>query len=160
MVESISRHRSLVKKTKLLERLNFTSFSHYTTVANDDASNQAALYSGTAHVGSKPREWLWDTLRSHGYATLKAADACVDPHSQSIPSDSVDHGKAFRQMMCFDFQRPNCLGQKSAAQHLMDYGTQFMRAYDELEQPCAVFLHFIDAKEDSQTMEDTLDDPC
>jgi hypothetical protein len=48
----------------------------------------------------------------------------------------------------------------SAAQHLMDYGTQFIKAYDELEQPSwAVFLHFIDAKEDSQTMEGTLDDP-
>jgi hypothetical protein len=59
MAESISRprlKRSLVKTTKLLETLNFTSFSNYTTVAHDGASNQAALYSVISNVDDSQQQ--------------------------------------------------------------------------------------------------------
>ncbi|CAB9518473.1 multicellular organism reproduction [Seminavis robusta] len=161
MVESISRprfERSLVKTNKILEKLNFTAFSRYTAISNNSsAANQAALFSGKHHhhSGAK-RDWLWETLRARGYATLKAADTCA---ASSSTSTAADHGAAFREMMCFDFLRPNCLGERSAAQHLIDYGTQFMNVYDDLQQPWAAILQFVDAKEDSQTLEGTLDEP-
>ena len=168
MIDPLSRprfERSLAKTKALLSQLNFTSFSSYTAVGNNSGPNQAALYSGQPlksrnSISNHTREWLWDTLRKKGgYATLKAEDGCIE-NSNMIQSiqPRVDHGKAFSDMMCFDFQRPNCLGGKRVAEHLVQYGTQFMSAYSKLEKPWAAFLHFIDSHEDTQTLEGTLDE--
>ena len=168
MIDPLSRsrfERSLVKTKYLLSQLNFTSFTSYTAVGNNSGPNQAALYSGQPlksrnSISNHTREWLWDTLRKEGgYATLKAEDGCIENSNmlQSI-KPQVDHGDAFNRMMCFDFQRPNCLGGKRAAEHLVEYGAQFMTAYSKLEKPWAGFLHLIDSHEDTQTLEGTLDD--
>jgi Protein of unknown function (DUF229) len=179
MIDPISRarlERSLPKTNRLLQLLEFTSFSQYTAVGNNSGPNQAALYSGIPlasrdsiathgqnnnNATTKDHHpWLWDTLRDHGYATFKAEDGCVE-NSNMIQSirPQVDHGDALLQMMCFDFQRPNCVGDKAAAQHLIDYGTQFIQTYEQRNQPWAALLHFIDSHEDTQTLEGTLDDP-
>ena len=168
MIDPISRprfERSLAKTNALLSQLKFTSFDSYTAVGNNSGPNQAALYSGQPlksrdSISNHTREWLWDTLRKEGgYATLKAEDGCIE-NSNMIQSiqPRVDHGSSFNKMMCFDFQRPNCLGGKRAAEHLVQYGIQFMSAYSKLEKPWAAFLHFIDSHEDTQTLEGTLDD--
>ena len=182
MIDPISRarfQRSLVKTNRLIQRLKFTSFSQYTAVGNNSGPNQAALYSGrplasrasiASHNAHRGQQWLWDTLREHGYATLKAEDGCIE-NSNMIQSiqPKVHHGDAFIQMMCFDFERPNCLGGRSAPRHFLEYGAQFIHAYEQpkqpqdshrqLQQPWAAFLHFIDSHEDTQTMEGTLDEP-
>jgi hypothetical protein len=67
-------------------------------------------------------------------------------------------------MFCFgDYQRPNCLGKRLAADHLLQYTEQFMLATgprgDESRQPWAAFVHFIDSHEDTLTMAGTIDQP-
>jgi len=166
LIDPISRARfegSLAKTHALLQRLNFTSFDAYTAVGNNSGPNQAALYSGRPlakrdSISNHTREWLWDTLRQRGYATLKAEDGCIDNSNmiQSI-SPKVDHGEAFNKMMCFDFQRPNCLAGKPAAQHLVEYVNEFMIAYNN-RKPWAGLIHLIDSHEDTQIVEGTLDD--
>lgn len=174
MMDPISQQRfqrSLIKTNRLLKFLNFTSFTRYTAVGNNSGPNQAALYAGKAldsrdtiaahDQKTKGGQWLWDTLRNEGYATFKAENGCVE-NSNMIQSirPRVDHGDALQRMMCFDFQRPNCVGQIPAAQYLLNYGTQFIQAYnnDQQQQPWAAFLHFIDSHEDTMTLEGTLDD--
>jgi Protein of unknown function (DUF229) len=169
MIDPISRprfQRSFPKTSYLVQRLNFTAFSAYTAVGNNSRSNQAALYSGRtlqseesiASLGDQ--DWLWDVLREQGgYATLKAEDGCIDNSNmmQSIRPEG-HHGDAFTRMMCFEFQRPNCIGGKPAAQHLLEYATHFIGAYTKLQRPWASFLHLIDSDEDSMMMEGMLDD--
>ncbi|CAB9504937.1 Protein of unknown function (DUF229) [Seminavis robusta] len=173
MIDPISRarfERSMVKTSTLLQLLEFTSFSQYTAVGNNSGPNQAALYSGiplssrdsisTHGSKTKKSQWLWDALREHGYATFKAEDGCIENSNmiQSI-APQVDHGDSLHQLICFDFQRPNCVGGKPNAQHLIDYGTQFIQTYESRNQSWAALLHFIDSHEDTQTLEGTLDNP-
>jgi len=175
MLDPISRarfERSLPKTNRLLQKLKFASFSNYTVVGNNSGPNQAALYSGqklhsrdmiATHLQEKGsnstmRQWLWDTLRDEGYATFKAEDGCVANSNmiQSI-SPQTHHGEPLTRMMCFDFQRPNCVGHKSAAELMVEHFKNFGRKYTIMEHPWAAFLHFIDPHEDTMSMEGTID---
>ncbi|CAB9510836.1 Protein of unknown function (DUF229) [Seminavis robusta] len=176
MMDPISRaqfHRTLPQTSYLIQqKLNFTSFSSYTAVGNNSGPNQAALYSGVPlsagnreSIADTERVWLWDRLKksSAQYVTLKAEDGCIANSNmlQSI-NPQVDHGEQLNRMFCFDFQRPNCLGGKRAAEHLLEYTQQFITTYNtnntDDDQPWAAFVHFIDSHEDSMMMAGTLDD--
>lgn len=168
MIDPISRARfeSLPKTHRLLQRLNFTSFSKYTAVGNTSETNQAALYSGrfidsldmtsAALQDGKRVQWLWDTLKEEGYATFKAQDGCIKNSNMFIQSQT-HHGEALSRMMCFDFQRPNCVGGGSAAQHLVEHTVDFVRHYSGENRPWAAFAHFVDSDEDTMMLEGTLD---
>ena len=74
------------------------------------------------------------------------------------------HGKQLHEMFCFSFDRPNCLGGKLAAEHLLDYTRQFISTYDRGDEnasahakPWAAFISFIDSHEDSLTLISYLD---
>ena len=67
-------------------------------------------------------------------------------------------------MLCFDFSRPNCAGSKLAAEHLTEYGKQFIEEYgggnsSSSSEPWAAFMHFIDSHEDTSTLVNMLDKP-
>ena len=77
-------------------------------------------------------------------------------------------GEALSSMLCFDFSRPNCAGSKLAAEHLTEYGKQFIQEYghggstsssSQRTQPWAAFMHFIDSHEDTSTLVNMLDKP-
>jgi len=162
-------HRSMPQTKALLEELDFLQFTQYSAVGDNSGPNQAALYSGKpladrdgiANDGKS--EWLWDTLRKAGYATLKGEDGCIENSNmlQSLKPNTT-HGEALNQMFCFDFNRPSCLGPEPAASYLLRYGRQFIDAYggsstDESRQPWAAFLHFVDSHEDTSTLSTLLD---
>ena len=177
MIDPLSRQqlrRSLPNTWALLELLGYTNFQRYTSVGNNSGPNQAALYSGMPLDGrdgiraanNTKRKWLWDRLNDAGYVTLKAEDGCISNSNmvQSI-SPQTHHGKQLHEMFCFSYDRPNCLGEKLAAEHLVDYTRQFINTYnrgDENEsdqaRPWAAFISFIDSHEDSLTLISYLDD--
>lgn len=169
MIDPISRarfERSLPKTNRFLQRLNFTAFEKYTAVGNTSASNYDALCSGylldesnATQNGGKPREWLWETLKHEGYSTFMASDGCTENSNMIQPfKPYVDHGEALSRMLCFDFQRPNCLGGTSPAEHLVNHTYDFMYLYSALNRPWAAFAHFVDSREDSMVLEGTLDE--
>ena len=58
-------------------------------------------------------------------------------------------------MFCFDFQRPNCLGDTLAVDHLLQYAKEFIQKYSAPgyeAQPWAALLSFIDSHEDSMAL--------
>lgn len=80
---------------------------------------------------------------------------------QSI-DPQTHHGKQLQEMFCFSYDRPNCLGNSLAAEHLIDYTLQFMNTYnrhhsDSSGKPWAAFVSFIDSHEDSSTLISYLD---
>jgi len=181
LIDPISRNqflRSLPKTASLLERLGFTKFEKYTVVGDNSGPNQAALYTGlplkggrdgiknSDSHGSEQKVWLWDALRSEGYATLKSEDACVENSNmvQSLKPQTT-HGEQLSRMFCFDFDRPNCLGKDMAAKYLIKYASEFMKVYsrdhpvegDWRSQPWAAFLSFVDSHEDTMTVISILD---
>lgn len=170
MIDPISRarfERSLPKTNRLVQLLNFTTFSKFSAVGNNSGPNQAALYSGhllysrdsiTTHKDGKPVKWLWDTLNDEGYVTFKAEDGCVE-NSNMIQSikPQTHHGEALSRMMCYNFQRPNCVGGKMAATHLMEHTMDFIHQYSAMNRPWAAFAHVVDSHEDTMTLEGTLD---
>ena len=185
MIDPISRplfDQLLPRTGALLRELNFTSFSRYTVVGDNSGPNQAALYSGQALSGGRGDisssgrgrfRWIWDRLRQSraGYATFKAEDGC-QKNSNMIQSirPNVTHGSALHEMLCYDFERPNCVGGRAAADHLLDYSGQFVREYSgrrrssrgeggRAAKPWAAFLSFTDSHEDTSTLAGTLDLP-
>lgn len=80
---------------------------------------------------------------------------------QSI-KPQTHHGEQLQEMFCFSYERPNCLGGKMAAEHLVEYARQFIAAYDRGDgtartRPWAAFLSFIDSHEDTSTLISYLD---
>lgn len=180
MIDPLSRDqlkRSLPNTWAMLSLMGFVDFERYTAVGNNSGPNQAALYSG-APLSSRQgirsdegrgRTWIWDRLNDAGYVTLKAEDGCVSNSNmvQSI-QPKTHHGRELHEMFCFSFDRPNCLGSKLAAYHLVTYAKQFVDAYNRGERddssgatkkkrPWAAFLSFIDSHEDSSTLISYLD---
>ena len=156
-VSPISRarfERSLVKTHALLQRLNFTSFDRFTAIGIPELDATAVHTNATLAVGE---DLLWESFHKNGYATMNAQDQCV--HENEEKNATQDHGTEFHQMLCFDFRRPNCLGSMAASRHLIAYGSQFIQAYEQQNQPWAAMLDFVDSREDSQTLEGTLDNP-
>ena len=183
LIDPISREhfdRSLPRTAGLLRRLGLVQFDGYTTVGDNSGPNQAALYSGiplrsrdgVSIHGRKSdggANWLWDVLRDDGdYVTLKAEDGCVE-NSNMIQSirPNVTHGDAVQKMICFDFDRPNCLGVERAAVRLLDYVRSFIGEYsgragaenEHRRRPWAAFVHMIDSHEDTMVLAGLLDEP-
>ena len=171
MLDPMSRgqlHRSMPQTKAILEDLGFLQFTQYSAVGDNSGPNQAALYSGKPLVdrdgitSDGKSEWLWDTLRKAGYATLKGEVGCIENSNmlQSLKPNTT-HGEALHSMFCFDFNRPNCLGSDPAASHLLQYGMQFIETYgsdtDASRQPWAAFVHFVDSHEDTMTLSTLLD---
>eukprot|EP00571_Detonula_confervacea_P000538 CAMPEP_0172318456 /NCGR_PEP_ID=MMETSP1058-20130122/34927_1 /TAXON_ID=83371 /ORGANISM="Detonula confervacea, Strain CCMP 353" /LENGTH=1694 /DNA_ID=CAMNT_0013033295 /DNA_START=295 /DNA_END=5379 /DNA_ORIENTATION=+ len=176
MIDPLSRQqmrRSLPNTWAMLEMLGFVEFRRYTAVGNNSGPNQAALYSGKPLEGrqgirtsnNSARTWIWDRLNDAGYVTMKAEDGCI---SNSNMVQSIDpkthHGKQLHEMFCFSYDRPNCLGGKLAAEHLVDYTRQFIDTYNRRDEktspqtkPWAAFISFIDSHEDSATLISYLD---
>lgn len=82
---------------------------------------------------------------------------------QSI-NPQTHHGEQLQEMFCFSYDRPNCLGGKPAAEHLIDYSLQFIRSYNRPKdaisthaRPWAAFVSFIDSHEDTSTLVSYLD---
>lgn len=176
LIDPISRnsfHRSLPKTARLLNELGFIEFTKHTVVGGNSGPNQAALFSGVpltngrngigasmshGKPGKEKRpQWIWDDLRDSGYITFKAEDGCV-LNSNMIQSikPHVHHGSALQNMFCFAFDRPNCLGSKMAASHLLESAKDFIDTYND-ETPWAAFLSFTDSHEDSMTLIELLD---
>ena len=155
------------RTSQILEKLGFIHFSNYTAVGPNSGPNQKALYSGIplqGRNGIKPDingQWLWDRLKTSGYATLKTEDNCV-LNSNMIRSlaPNTTHGAALQGLFCFDaFSRPNCIGQDPASSLLLKYGEQFMKAYERNGQKWAAFLHLTDSHEDTKLLAASLDEP-
>ena len=170
MIDPISRplfHRSLPKTRLLMDRMGFTSFEKYSAVGENSGPNQAALYAGRVLLSrgdiasmDKGSSWIWDELRDAGYATFKAEDGCVR-NSNMIQSvrPNTTHGDVLQHMLCYDFSRPNCVGDVAAAKHLTMHVTQFIDAYVRRGSKWAAFASFIDSHEDTNVLAATLDDP-
>jgi hypothetical protein len=171
MLDPMSRgqlYRSMPQTKAILDELDFVQFTQYSAVGDNSGPNQAALYSGKSLAdrdgitNDGKSEWLWDTLRKAGYATLKGEDGCIENSNmlQSLKPNTT-HGHALGKMFCFDFNRPNCLGKEPAASQLLRYGKQFIDAYGSTSnyprQPFAAFLHFVDSHEDTSTLSTLLD---
>ena len=170
MIDPLSRYqlrRSLPNTWAILKLLGFVDFEYYTAVGNNSGPNQAALYSGRpidsrdgikSSSNNSGRSWLWDRLNAKGYITMKAEDGCVRNSNmvQSI-KPRTHHGQQLHELFCFSFDRPNCLGSKMAAEHLIEYTQQFIDAYEGLSRPWAAFLSFVDSHEDTLTLASYLD---
>ena len=171
MIDPLSRYqlrRSLPNTWAILKLLGFVDFERYTAVGNNSGPNQAALYSGRpidSRDGIKTssnksgRSWLWDRLNSKGYVTMKAEDGCVKNSNmvQSI-DPQTHHGRQLHEFFCFSFDRPNCLGSKLAAEHLIEYTQQFIDVYEGISRPWAAFVSFVDSHEDTLTLVSYLDE--
>lgn len=76
---------------------------------------------------------------------------------------NTTHGSELKELFCFDFDRPNCLGSDLAASHLIKYSEEFLRCYErrrKREDPSlrwAAFVHFIDTHEDTMVLSSLLD---
>ena len=70
------------------------------------------------------------------------------------------HGEQLHRMLCFDYDRPYCLGKDLMAKHTLTYAEQFITTYSNLpnKNPWAVFLSFIDSHEDTSTLISYLDE--
>ena len=184
VIDPLSRQqmkRSLPNTFAMLNLLGFVQFHRYTAVGNNSGPNQAALYSGRPLEGREgirtsnshgndnnrksTRTWLWDRLNAEGYVTLKAEDGCIS-NSNMIQSirPQTHHGKQLHDMFCFYYDRPNCLGGKLAAEHLLKYTRQFFATYNggneknsAYAKPWAAFLSFVDSHEDTLTLISYLD---
>ena len=159
--------RSLVKTNRLLRMLNFTSFSQFTAVETDSGPSQAVLFGGgkpTSGQSTTHRPPLLKILKENGYMTFEAEDRCHAAKAKNTTeyllsnTSLVDHGPAFMEMLCYDFQYPNCVGDTSAAKFLLDHAAYFSRVYERHHQPWAAFLNFVDPNEDTQTLEGVLDE--
>eukprot|EP00928_Gymnodinium_smaydae_P026173 TRINITY_DN20627_c0_g1_i1.p1 TRINITY_DN20627_c0_g1~~TRINITY_DN20627_c0_g1_i1.p1 ORF type:complete len:1488 (+),score=79.68 TRINITY_DN20627_c0_g1_i1:36-4466(+) len=158
--------RSLVQTKRMLQTSGFYEFVNYAVVGANSGPNQAALYSGhnmsiPGNLSSVRASWLWDDLRNAGYKTMKVEDACIR-NSNMVQSlePRTTHGSHLRHLFCFDWSRPNCLGEKLASSHALDYATQFISAYEGVEDsPWASFVHLVDSHEDSQSLGAVLDGP-
>lgn len=176
LIDPISREQfrqKLPRTSQLLRDLNFSSFHQHTVVGGNSGPNQAAIFSGiplsngrngihasASHgnsKGNKQSNWIWDELRDQGYVTFKGEDSCI-LNSNMIQSikPNVTHGSALHEMFCFAFERPNCLGDKLAASHLLTAADQFINAYSEAT-PWAAFISFTDSHEDSMSLIQLLD---
>ena len=121
-----------------MDRLGFTSFEKCSAVDENSGANQAALHAGRALLSSGDiasmekgsSSWIWDELRDAGHATFKAEDGCVRNSNmiQSVRSNTT-HGEVLKHRLCYDFSRPNCVGDVPAAVHLTRHVTQFIDAY-------------------------------
>jgi len=181
MIDPLSKQqlrRSLPNTWALLELLGYQHFPKFVAVGNNSGPNQAALYSGmplddgrqgikTSSSNNAKRIWLWDRLNGAGYITMKAENGCISNSNmvQSI-SPQTHHGQQLHEMFCQSYDRPNCLGSKLAAEHLIDYTRQFINTYDRgndqptnhtKSPPWAAFVSFIDSHEDTLTLISYLD---
>lgn len=146
--------------------MGFLEFTNYAVVGANSGPNQAALYSGhtmriARNLSSVGAPWLWDELRDAGYVTMKVEDACIENSNmmQSL-APRMTHGKQLRHLFCFAWSRPQCLGNRMAADHAFEYAKQFMEAYGGQEDPpWAAFVHLVDSHEDSHSLGAILDNP-
>lgn len=171
MIDPISRpmfDQMLPKTRDFLERTNFTSFDNYTVIGDNSGPNQAAMYAGRAlsqrdDIASHRQEsfsWIWDELGAAGYVTYKAEDGCIrNTNMVSSTKPNTTHGSAIQEMMCVDFNRPNCVGGKSAPEHLTGNAAQFVNEYSRRGKKWAAFASFIDSHEETSILSLTLDDP-
>jgi hypothetical protein len=169
LIDPISRahfRRALPRTRAELLAGGFVEFEGYSIVGPNSGPNQVALYSGMAlrsrgGVGAPGHApFLWDQLRRHGYATLKAEDGCA-ANSNMLQSlaPNVTHGSQIGALACFDWRRPNCIGQQLAVQPMLEHAEQFAAAYTEAGVPYAAFVHAVDSHEDSNALVRVIDRP-
>ena len=187
----------------MLRKRGYLEFEQYAVVGENSGPNQAALYTGVPLTpGSRDIanwskgkgkgsidgaskstsiQWLWDRLRDKGYITMKGEDSCVKNSNMVHSIDpQTHHGHDIQEMFCFHFSRPNCIGRSLAAEHLLNYTSQFIRAYsagssasphytpstdssdshqEPPHRPWAAFAHFTDSHEDTMALAGILDEP-
>ena len=113
LIDPISRtlfQKALPKTKQLLDQMVFISFGKYTAVGENSGPNLAKLYAGRAlpsrvdiaSMRNRSSSWIWDELRSAGYATFKAEDGCVR-NSNMTQRPITTHGDALQLVLCFDF---------------------------------------------------------
>ena len=108
-------------------------------------------------------------LQRSGYATMKLEDSCVKNSNMIQSMDpNVTHGSQLKEMFCYNFRRPNCLGEDLAANHVLEYTKRFITAQQPtslrngsstVAKPWAAFLSFTDSHEDSMALAGVLDEP-
>ena len=172
LIDPISkRHlsRALPRTVAVLEDLGFAAFQKHNVVGANSGPNQAALFAGAfgaerARLGMKDlrlkNRWLWDRLRKQGWSTTKVEDGCIrnSNMAQSL-NVSTTHGHQVKEMFCFAFHRPNCIGSTLAADHAITFVEQFIARQTEDGKPWAAFLSLVDSHEDSMTLAGVLDAP-
>ena len=89
-------------------------------------------------------------------ATYKHTIFCLKGNMVQSIDPQTHHGKQLHEMFCYSYDRPNCLGSKLAAEHLVDYTLKFIEKYDR-NKPWAAFVSFIDSHEDTSTLITYLD---
>ena len=108
---------------------------------DNSGPNQFALFTGKPLDGrngikysnSLSTPWLWDSLNEEGFVTLKAEDGCVE-NTNMVQSTKpkTTHGEQLHRMLCFDYDRPYCLGKDLMAKHTLTYAEQFITTYSNL----------------------------
>ena len=173
-IRSMSRaqmERMMPRTMELLRQSAFADFGRHIASGDHHKSAYSSLFLRSypeSKDGEAHHKWLWDHLSEMGYATLAAEDQCVGADQTLMQGSNRNrtHGASLEQMLCWDFDFPNCLGIKQKAQHLIDYTKSFIRQYDGVvgddvinteHQPWAAFLGFADADEDTMTLAGVLD---
>lgn len=136
--------RSLQRTANLARELNYTQFH-----PKDN----------TPLVAIKHRQTqLIKELSNAGYATFQAANTCYT--ADDLNMTKATHGGALQDMMCFHFDRPNCVGGYLASELLAQHAEQFVAAYSNSipSRPYAAFLTFVDAQEETSIVIRSLDD--
>ena len=89
-------------------------------------------------------------LNREGYATFSGSNECK---GKEIRKNPAMHGSSsLNHMFCRYFERPNCVGGKSTADHLFTNAYQFVKGYSREDRPWATFLNLADMKDDSLTL--------
>merc|ERR1719317_456385 len=87
---------------------------------------------------------------------MKMEDGCImNSNILSSLKPQTHHGHQLGSVFCYDWNRPNCVGGRTAAQVLLDYSRQFMKKYSRWAQ----LIHFVDTHEDTMAIAGMLDSP-
>lgn len=100
-------------------------------------------------------------LINQGYRVFQVSNQCkgqrTNNHGTGGHSSLLWNTSQLQRMFCFDYDRPNCLGNTHTASYLFDYATQFIDARHQQDEPWAALLTLVDGQEETETVIGTLD---
>ncbi len=159
LLEQVSRDRfeKFMPRTKLaIVNGGFGGFwgmEHYIATSTDPQHQKQLLSSGT-----KAEESLFALLQKNGYATLSAGNGCNASLIHYTADNASFHGSQLNALMCHEIpSRPNCIGGKSATDHLLDYTNNFLDFYRKNQRSWAAFLSFVEGREETGILPATID---
>lgn len=113
------------------------------------------------HVRSVSNFNMSHDLTEQGYRVFQASNQCTGQrtHYHGTDGDSTLslHGSQLQRMFCFDYNRPNCLGNQHTASYIFQHTTQFIDARRQHDEPWAALLTLVDGQEETETVIGTVD---